>query len=338
MSERRTRRQAALAAAAAPTAGDADDTLTNKSQHEVTVSDNQDAKNINQVGINANGGAIRSLDPKIDSQSKENIFLFWPNIIGYSRIVLAIASLYYMPLHPRTCSILYSISCLLDALDGYAARHFQQSTKFGAVLDMVTDRCTTSCLLVFLSSAFPRWAIVFQGLISIDFASHYMHMYATLAMGGSETSHKNVDKSRSWLLNLYYTNKTVLFVCCALNEVFFIALYLLSFSSPLLSPQLLEPLGESKAAAIQTGAEVNSSVLRQLFTNPYSAGALEMARANKMDSTFPWILAGVSAPIMALKQFLNILQLVKASRWLAEGDVQSRRAAGLPKPKGEKRA
>ncbi|KAK6955605.1 hypothetical protein Daesc_003247 [Daldinia eschscholtzii] len=357
MSERRTRRQAALAAATAPTAGDADDTLTNKSQHEVTVSDNQNAKDINQIGITANGGAIRSLDPKVDSQPKENIFLFWPNIIGYSRIVLAIASLYYMPLHPRTCSILYSISCLLDALDGYAARHFQQSTKFGAVLDMVTDRCTTSCLLVFLSSAFPRWAIVFQGLISIDFASHYMHMYATLAMGGSETSHKNVDKSRSWLLNLYYTNKvgffycpkpclflqltrsqTVLFVCCALNEVFFIALYLLSFSSPLLSPQLLEPLGESKATAIQTGAEVNSSVLRQLFTNPYSAGALEMARANKMDSTFPWILAGVSAPIMALKQFLNILQLVKASRWLAEGDVQSRRAAGLPKPKGEKRA
>lgn len=112
-----------------------------------------------------------------------------------------------MPLHPRTCSILYSISCLLDALDGYAARYYEQSTRFGAVLDMVTDRCTTSCLLVFLSSAFPRWAIVFQGLISLDFASHYMHMYTTLVMGGSSQSHKQVDKNRSWLLNLYYTNK-----------------------------------------------------------------------------------------------------------------------------------
>lgn len=71
---------------------------------------------------------------------KENIFLFWPNIIGYSRIILAIVSLYYMNLHPRTCCLLYSISCLLDALDGYAARHFEQSTRFGAVLDMVTDR------------------------------------------------------------------------------------------------------------------------------------------------------------------------------------------------------
>jgi len=112
-----------------------------------------------------------------------------------------------MPLHPRTCSLLYSVSCLLDALDGYAARYFEQSTKFGAVLDMVTDRCTTACLLVFLSSAFPRWALIFQGLISLDLASHYVHMYATLSMGGADNSHKNVDKSRSWILNLYYTNK-----------------------------------------------------------------------------------------------------------------------------------
>lgn len=112
-----------------------------------------------------------------------------------------------MPLHPRTCSFLYSVSCLLDALDGYAARALQQSTRFGAVLDMVIDRCTTSCLLVFLSLAFPRWAIVFQCLIALDFSSHYMHMYATLVLGGADSSHKEVDKSQSRLLNLYYTNK-----------------------------------------------------------------------------------------------------------------------------------
>jgi CDP-diacylglycerol--inositol 3-phosphatidyltransferase len=111
-----------------------------------------------------------------------------------------------MPLHPRTCTAAYSISCLLDALDGMAARKFEQSTKFGAVLDMVTDRCTTACLLVFLASAFPRWSILFQGLISLDLASHYMHMYATLSMGGSNQSHKKIDESRSWMLKMYYSN------------------------------------------------------------------------------------------------------------------------------------
>lgn len=112
-----------------------------------------------------------------------------------------------MPLHPRTCSFLYTVSCLLDGLDGYAARYFNQSTTFGAVLDMVTDRCTTACLLVFLSSAWPRWAIIFQGLISLDMASHYMHMYATLSMGGASQSHKKVDPSRSWIMYQYYTSK-----------------------------------------------------------------------------------------------------------------------------------
>ena len=156
-------------------------------------------------------------------EQQENIFLFIPNLIGlwhppisspptntdlgYFRIVLALASLYYMPLHPRTCCLLYTISCLLDALDGYTARIYQQSSRFGEVLDMVTDRCTTSCLLVFLAQAFPRWSIVFQALISLDLASHYIHMFATLSMGESGRSHKKVDQSRSWLLNQYYSNK-----------------------------------------------------------------------------------------------------------------------------------
>lgn len=272
---------------------------------------------------NGNGRAVR---PKAAKEPEENIFIFYPNLIGYARVVLAVASLYYMPLHPRTCSLLYSISCLLDALDGFAARKFEQSTKFGAVLDMVTDRCTTACLLVFLASAFPRWSIVFQGLISLDLASHYMHMYATLSMGGSGQSHKKVDESRSWILKMYYSNNKVLFTFCALNELFFIALYLLSFSSPILSPSLLQPA----PSTLEPGspAAPKPSVL---FTSPWSAGAMEMARANKMDSTVPWILASISFPVMAGKQFINVVQLVKASKWLAEGDREERRKLGLPR-------
>lgn len=263
---------------------------------------------------------------------KENIFLFYPNIIGYFRIILAFASLYYMPLHPRTCSLLYSVSCLLDALDGYAARAFSQSTRFGAVLDMVTDRCTTACLLVFLSSAWPRWALLFQGLISLDLASHYIHMYATLVMSGTEKSHKSVDKNRSWLLNIYYTNKTVLFLLCLFNETFFIALYLLSFSSPILSPSLLQTNGDGAAQSLQPGNPAMAPA-STLFASPYSAGALELARANKLDSTVPWIIAGISVLPMLVKQFINAVQLVSACRWLAEGDVGERRAAGLGKKK-----
>ncbi len=116
--------------------------------------------------------------------------------------------------------------------------------------------------------------------------------------------------------------QTVLFLFCALNELFFIALYLLSFSSPLLSPSLLTT--NDSATSTQPGHPAHPAP-STLFLNPWSAGALEAARANKMDSTVPWILAGLSAPICVGKQIINVIQLVKASRWLAEGDVEMRR-------------
>lgn len=50
----------------------------------------------------------------------------------------------------------------------------------------------------------------------------------------------------------------------------------------------------------------------------------KLCRANKLDSTVPWILAAISFPIMFGKQVINIVQLVKASRWLAEGDATER--------------
>jgi CDP-diacylglycerol--inositol 3-phosphatidyltransferase len=61
---------------------------------------------------------------------------------------------------------------------------------------------------------------------------------------------------------------------------------------------------------------------------------MEQARARKMDSLVPWILTVASAPIMAFKQWVNVVQLIKASKWLAEGDRRDRKKAGLPRKNG----
>lgn len=45
-----------------------------------------------------------------------------------------------MPTHPKFCTVAYCVSALLDAVDGQAARALGQTSKFGAILDMVTDR------------------------------------------------------------------------------------------------------------------------------------------------------------------------------------------------------
>lgn len=68
----------------------------------------------------------------------------------------------------------------------------------------------------------------------------YIHMYATLAMGGNQQSHKQIDESRPWVMRMYYSNAYVLFLVCTLNVLFFIASYLLSSSSPTLMPSLSE--------------------------------------------------------------------------------------------------
>ncbi|RAL13874.1 CDP-alcohol phosphatidyltransferase family protein [Aspergillus homomorphus CBS 101889] len=259
-----------------------------------------------------------SRDKNSVDEREENIFRLLPNLIGYARVVFAIASLHYMPYHPRTCSLLYSVSCLLDALDGAAARRLGQSTQFGAVLDMIIDRCTTTCLLVFLATAFPRWSMVFQALISLDYSSHYIHMYATLAMGGQRQSHKDIDQSRPWVMRAYYSNRKVLFTVCAMNEAFFIALYLLSFSSPLLMPPL-------------KNSEASFATASQIWGSSWSAGAMEMARANKISSSVPWFILTISSLFMLFKQYVNVIQLVEASRWLAQGDVETRRTRLLRK-------
>lgn len=64
----------------------------------------------------------------------------YPHHQGYTRILLAGISLHFMSYHPKYCMFAYCISCLLDAFDGQAARALGQTSKFGAVLDMVTDR------------------------------------------------------------------------------------------------------------------------------------------------------------------------------------------------------
>lgn len=156
------------------------------------------------------------------------IYTFVPNLIGFARVILLVLSFFSMKGYPTlTMGLFYSTSCLLDAFDGYYARKFGQSTKFGAVLDMVTDRCSTCSLIVYLSILYPNFYIGFQILVSLDLASHYVHMYAQINSGSN--SHKNLNKDANWLLKFYYESRTFLFWVCAFNEIFYVALYLYHF-------------------------------------------------------------------------------------------------------------
>lgn len=172
---------------------------------------------------------------------KDNIFLFVPNLIGYGRVVFGVASLFYMHDSPYTAMTLYWLSAFLDAFDGMAARALDQTTIFGAVLDMVSDRCTTLALMMTLGVFYPKYLVYFQLLAVLDISSHWMHMYSSLIKGNS--SHKQIDLSANPLLRIYYKSRTVLFIMCAANELFFMALYFVHFTPGPLLPLFAKPLG-----------------------------------------------------------------------------------------------
>lgn len=109
-----------------------------------------------------------------------------------------------------------------------------------------------------------------------------------------------------------------------MNELFFISLYLLCFSSPDSTQSLLLPTEDFRLAMLLPLAEI-----RSLFAfapaKKASAAAMELARANKVNDRIPRILVGLSAPLMFCKQAVNVVQLWTAAEWLVEGDRWERR-------------
>ncbi|CAG5044388.1 unnamed protein product [Parnassius apollo] len=161
------------------------------------------------------------------AETKENIFLFVPNLIGFARIILAIVSFYFMPTHCALACICYITSALLDAVDGHAARLLNQSTKFGGMLDQLTDRAGTAGLMMILATFYPRYTFWFQLSMAIDITGHWIYLHTCTLQG--KTSHKFINMAENPIMHVYYTNKTVLFLMCAGNEAFYASLYVMHF-------------------------------------------------------------------------------------------------------------
>jgi len=219
-----------------------------------------------------------------EEEMATSVYLFVPNIIGYSRIVFACLAFYYIYTDYLLFFIFYSLSAVLDIADGHAARALDQCSKFGAILDMVTDRASTTCLIVVLAQFYPQFSLFFLFLIALDIISHFAHVYSSLSRGA--TSHKTVTPNQSWFIRLYYTNRLVLGGLCWGNEGFFLMLYLLHFYAGPTIP-FLEPVAKI------LGVKTVGLVLFKLI---------------------------IYTPLMAIKQFMSIVQLKQACIDIVELD------------------
>jgi len=131
---------------------------------------------------------------------------------------------------------LYISSFVGDLFDGMAARRFNQSSTFGGLLDMITDRCATLGLLMVLMGEYSvpgvtqyttLYKLLFSFLAILDISSHWCQMFSTAAMN---LHHKSRDgnKGRFILVQWYYDIYLFFGYCCVAAEFSYISLYVLA--------------------------------------------------------------------------------------------------------------
>lgn len=123
--------------------------------------------------------------------------LYIPNVLCYIRIVLSFASIYTSSLIPFTKSpipyihltaIIWIVASALDHLDGKLARCFNQCSKFGVLLDIISDNILRgsswiACIIVHNSHgrdlnekiSTSTWVlpVIIVGLISIEWVTMF---------------------------------------------------------------------------------------------------------------------------------------------------------------------
>ncbi|CAG0920718.1 unnamed protein product [Notodromas monacha] len=103
-------------------------------------------------------------------------------VVGYARIGASLLACLTMRYTHTVTLFLYFVSAILDAADGHAARALNQSTKFGAMLDQLVDRCATLTLLICLANFYPGQTIFFQIAAVIDISCHWIHLHACVPL------------------------------------------------------------------------------------------------------------------------------------------------------------
>ncbi|KAL6768283.1 CDP-diacylglycerol-inositol 3-phosphatidyltransferase 1 [Auxenochlorella protothecoides] len=228
----------------------------------------------------------------------DNVYLYVPNLIGYARIAFALYGFAVASTSPGAMVLSYALSFVCDELDGRFARMLNQTSTLGQVLDMVTDRVATSCLLATLCMLFPAWHLAFVVLLGLDIFSHWFQMYSTLACGVS--SHKDTN-SRSRVVRFYYQQRLFMGFCCVCCEVLYLCLYLLAW--PQYRAWGVLPLPQTW---LQLG------------------GSAGVCSAEARGIPLVALVALAALPGVAVKQFVNVVQLGNAMTTLVQLDTAKR--------------
>jgi len=128
--------------------------------------------------------------------------------------------------------ILYLASFVGDLFDGLVARRLGQTSTFGGLLDMVTDRCSTLGLLFVLAIDYEEihLRLIFLSLCLLDISSHWCQMYSTSSLG---KHHKSEDgnEGRNFLVRWFYKYYFFFGYLCVGAEFTYVLAYVIQFTN-----------------------------------------------------------------------------------------------------------
>lgn len=163
-----------------------------------------------------------------------SVALYWPNLIDYLRIMLAVSAFGCADAYPLTAFILFVVSSILDQTDGWAARKFNQCSRFGAALDMTIDRAVTCGLIMLTGHYYPAFILSFIAMAILDLSSHFFYLYSSFLKGS--TSHKNVHSNdvhpnnqsgrNIELVRFYYESRIFMGTLVLCTDLFLLFLFL----------------------------------------------------------------------------------------------------------------
>lgn len=144
-----------------------------------------------------------------------------PNIISYIRFLILI--MFVMIETPLYQVLLVMSTMPLDILDGMIARKWNQTSVFGARLDLAVDIISHSVITFYvgyhLSNLFMRDLLFFFSINEI--VSHAPILFYMYGANSGKTGHKSILMNSGYLLSFYYTN-TGLFLLNMLHGCFLV--------------------------------------------------------------------------------------------------------------------
>ena len=162
------------------------------------------------------------------------VLLYVPNLIGYCRVACTVGSLFLMIAareHWILSTVLYLASFVGDLFDGLVARRLGQTSTYGGLLDMVTDRCSTLGMLFVLAIDYDEiyLRLAFLSLCVLDISSHWCQMYSTSSLG---QHHKSEDgnKGKHFLVRWFYKYYFFFGYLCVGAEFTYVLAYITQFT------------------------------------------------------------------------------------------------------------